>query len=80
MRKNEDYTMEKLPLDVICKATQGDSEAIDTVRTYYRPYLRAMAVEELYDATGESHYVVNEDIFQHLESKMMDSIAKFKLD
>ncbi|MFR9543396.1 MAG: helix-turn-helix domain-containing protein [Rikenellaceae bacterium] len=76
--RNRQY--EKLPLEVICRAMKGEDSAIGMVRTHYRPYLRAMAMEELYDATGGTHYVVNEEIFELLEDKMMDSISKFTLD
>lgn len=80
MKNNRNKQYEKLPLEVICRAIKEDGDAIDMVRTYYRPYLKAMATEELYDATGGAHYVVNEDVFELLEAKMMDSISKFTLD
>lgn len=69
----------KLELDVIVSAIQGDTMAINAVCAHYRPYLRALATEELFDASGQSHFIYNEDIFFQLESKLMTSILKYKI-
>lgn len=66
-----------LPYATIVAATEGDTEAIMTVRDHYRPYIRYLARRPFFDEYG-SCYVFSDDIMaKQLENKLIAGILKF---
>ena len=47
--------------------------------SFYRPYIRALATRELYDASGCAHAVVDEQLCRQLEIKLIMSVLKFRV-
>ncbi len=55
------------PLETILAATREDSQAMDELVSFYRPYIWTLATRELYDASGCAHTVVDEQLCRQLD-------------
>ena len=69
-----------LPFPVIVSAAGGDTYAINIVLKHYAGYISALSVRTLYDDNGEPHLCVDDDLRRRLETKLITSITKFRLD
>lgn len=67
------------PLDTILAAMQEDPQAMDELTCFYRPYIRTLATRDLYDASGCTHPVVDEQLCRELEIKLIMSVLKFQI-
>lgn len=68
-----------LPFSVIAAATKGNVDAINMVLKHYEGYIARLSLRKLYDETGNSYMVVDEDMRRRLETKLITKILKFKV-
>lgn len=78
-RKKPGKTYAMPPLETILAAAREDSQAMDELLLFYRPYIRALAARELYDASGCACTVIDEQLCRQLEIKLIVSVLKFKV-
>ena len=69
----------RIPLQTILVAKSGASEALAEILRHYEPYIASCAKRPFYDEYGNRYDVINEDIRQQLESKLMLQIV-YKFD
>ena len=67
------------PLDTILAAMRENPQAMDELTRFYRPYIRTLATRDLYDASGCTHPVVDEQLCRELEIKLIMSVLKFQI-
>ncbi|MBW4829546.1 MAG: helix-turn-helix domain-containing protein [Clostridiaceae bacterium] len=79
MKQNELKSYNKLIFPVIEAATEGNSEAINTVVKHYEGYIAVLATRKFYDTSGNPHLYVDEDLRRRLEIKLITGILAFKV-
>jgi hypothetical protein len=67
-----------LPPEIIRGAVQYDIESIEAVMAHFNGYISKLSTVELYDKEGRLHYVLDENIQYRLESKLIDTLHKFR--
>ncbi len=70
---------ELVPLQTILAAKSGDSEALAEILRHYTAYIASYAKRPFYDEYGNRYDVIDEEIRQQLESKLMLQIV-YKFD
>lgn len=55
-------------------ATKGDSEALQLILAYYKPYIRICSQRTFYDSYGNRYEFIDDDMVQQIESKLMYQI------
>lgn len=55
-------------------ATKCDPETLQLILAYYRPYIRNCSQRTFYDSYGIRYELVDEDMVQQIESKLMYQI------
>ena len=73
MRDERKYQI--MPYTVIEKAVKGDSFALNEVMQCYKNY-----IEKLSQIEGGSEYLLDEEIKQMLQIKLIMKVMMFKLD
>lgn len=68
-----------LPYQVIVLASQGDILAMDIVLKHYEPYIACLCLITEIDDYGFPHTVVDEDMRQRLERKLIEKVLEFKV-
>lgn len=66
-----------LPYATIVAATAGNTEAMLTVRDYYRPYIRYLARRPFFDEYGSCYVFSDDTMAKRLENKLIAGILKF---
>ena len=60
--------------ETIRAAVRGEKDALDEVLNYYTPYIRSCSKRTFYDSYGNRYELVDEDMVQQIESKLMYQI------
>jgi hypothetical protein len=68
----------KLDYDLICKATQGNHQALNDVLRYYDHYIDALCAYEIKDENGIVRREIDIDMKIKLQLKLADEIKKWK--
>ena len=66
-----------LPYSTIVAATEGDPEAMLTVRDHYRPYIKYLARRPFFDEYGSCYVFSDDTMANQLENKLIAGILKF---
>ena len=69
-----------LPFHMISSAVQGKPDAVNAVIHHYSGYIAALATRTSYDAQGNPHLHVDEELRRRLETKLMIAILSFDLN
>lgn len=69
----------ELRYDVIIKAVNGENKALEIVFEYYEPLIIKMSKIPIYE-DGSVKYVVKQDLYITLKSKLYDIIRKFNVE
>lgn len=69
-----------LPFQTVYLASLGDIEAMRDVVRRYEPYINKLSTQPFIDPTGNIHYVVNEDIKNRLQTKLIAKVLLFRID
>lgn len=64
-----------IPYAVIVAAKNGDSEAMSQILRHYEPYIIRCSKRTLYDEYGNQYQVVDEEIKNRIQSKLMYQIV-----
>jgi len=67
-----------LNLDLINRATNGDSQAIQAILQYYDDYIDALSAYEFEDEDGVVHRKIDQDIKAELQCKLIEAVKKWK--
>lgn len=70
---------ELIPLKTILAAKAGDGEALTQILQHYAHYIASYAKRPFYDEYGNRYDVIDEEIRQQLESRLMLQIV-YKFD
>ena len=70
---------ELVPLKTILAAKTGDSEALAEIVQHYALYIASFSKRPFYDEYGKQYDIVDEEIRQQIESKLMLQIV-YKFD
>lgn len=65
--------------EVIEKVLTNEVNAIYEVLKYYEPYINKLSLREYYDTYGKMIFVLDEDIKQMLQIKLVMKIIDFKI-
>ncbi len=68
-----------LTYDTICKAVNGDENAVTEIFEHYEPYIIKLAKVPFYDEEGNLKYKIDEDIYMCLKLKLHEVILRFKV-
>lgn len=68
-----------IPLQTILAAKSGDNEALAGILRHYAVYIASFAKRPFYDDYGNRHDIIDEEIRQQIESKLMLQIV-YKFD
>lgn len=64
-----------IPYAIIVAAKNGDSEAMSQILRHYEPYIIRCSKRTLYDEYGNQYQVVDEEIKNRIQSKLMYQIV-----
>lgn len=67
-----------LSYELICKATQGDPQALDEILRYYDHYIDALCAYEITDGNGIVRREIDYDMKAKLQLKLIEGIKKWK--
>ena len=70
---------ERVSYEVIKNAVQNDEAAIAQIVLHYRNYIQFLSLREAELADGSRIKYVDEEMALRLETKLMESVGKFKL-
>ena len=70
---------QELNYDVIIKAVSGENKALENVFEYYEPLIIKMSKIPIYE-DGSVKYVVKQDLYITLKSKLYDIIRRFNVE
>lgn len=65
-----------LPFDVICSASNGDTDALNRVIRHYDGYIARLSMRQTYDEYGNFRWGVDEAMRRQLENKLVDAIVR----
>lgn len=68
-----------LNYSLIRSATSGDEEAIGRILAIYEPYINTLASKKLFDTDGNEFVGIDIDLQEHLKTKLIDVILKYKV-
>ena len=68
----------QLTEDSIRNAIRGEPNAVKRVLTYYSGYMTTLATRSVCDADGSRKYIVNEELRDQLETKLILAILAFQ--
>jgi hypothetical protein len=68
----------ELNYDLICKAVNGDPEALDAILQYYDTYINALVAYEAIDEDGKIYMALDEDMKARLQCKLIEAIKKWR--
>lgn len=69
-----------LPYETILAATKGDPLALETVVSSFKGYTNRLATREFQDSSGAFHHMVDDDMKNRLEMKLIVAVMKFNAD
>jgi len=79
MKQNKsENSVGALTVPVILAAINGDTDALRSVVNRYQYYINALATKQLYDEYGNVYSMVDEELRQKLEIRLIVKIMKFK--
>jgi hypothetical protein len=67
-----------LAVPVILAAASGNTDALCAVVNHYKGYITALSTKRLYDDKGSTYLVMDEDLRQELEMRLITKVLKFK--
>ncbi len=70
---------ELISIDIISAASHGDIDAINTILRHYKGYITALSMREVYDSDGNCYTILDEELKQRLETKLITKILEFKI-
>ena len=77
MKNENNYRL--LPYPVILAATTGAEAALNKVISHYGGYIAKLSLRPIYGEDGNSHYAVDESIRRRLETKLVETVLKFRV-
>jgi len=72
-------SQDKIRYETIIWAIQNNDEAIMQIVAHYRNYIRYLSLHEVEIANGRNMKYVDEEIALRLETKLMESVTKFRV-
>lgn len=78
IEKNRD-NKKLVPFQTIKRASEGDDQAINEILKHYEGYIANLSIRKMYDEYGAVHFCVDETLRRRLETKLINTIFKFKL-
>jgi hypothetical protein len=67
-----------LAVPVIIAAVGGDTDALCSVVKHYQGYILALSTKRLYDENGNTYLVIDEELRQELETRLITKVLMFK--
>lgn len=68
----------KLDYDLICRATQGDTQALNDILLYYDHYINSLCAYEIREKNGVVRREIDLDMKIKLQLRLVDAIKKWK--
>ncbi len=68
-----------IPLPLIVKATDGDTEAINQILHHYRGYITKRSLRLMKDEYGNQSMVVDEVLRGRMETRLITKILSFEI-
>ena len=72
-------SQDKIRYETIIWAIQNNDDAIMQILAHYRNYIRYLSLHEAEIANGRNMKYVDEEIALRLETKLMESVTKFRV-
>ncbi|MGX7198014.1 helix-turn-helix domain-containing protein [Enterococcus olivae] len=70
----------RIPFETILYATDGDLDAIERIKSHFRPYLIKCSLRPMIDDLGNSHMILDETLFGRLETRLLTKILSFEIE
>ena len=77
MKNRRDANHNHLPVAVICAATEGEPDAVNTILRHYRGYITTLSLRRLHDEYGNTFLCVDETLRSRLEIKLITGLLAF---
>ena len=68
-----------IQFQIIKRASEGDVQAINEILKHYEGYIAILSIRKMYDEYGVIHFCIDETLRRRLETKLIQTILKFKL-
>lgn len=68
-----------IQFQIIKRASEGDVQAINEILKHYEGYIANLSIRKMYDEYGVIHFCIDETLRRRLETKLIQTILKFKL-
>lgn len=68
-----------VPLALIVKATDGDTEAINQILYQYRGYITKLSLRLMKDEFGNQSMVVDELLYGRMQTRLITKILSFEI-
>ena len=68
-----------IQFQIIKRASEGDVQAINEILKHYEGYIANLSIRKMYDEYGVIHFCIDETLLRRLETKLIQTILKFKL-
>ena len=70
----------RIPVPLIVKACDGDTEAINQILHYYRGYIAKRSLRLMKDEYGNQSMVVDEVLRGRMETRLITKILSFEIE
>lgn len=77
MSAKTNYTV--IPYETIQKAVNGDKDALKSVLIHYTNYIKKLSQRPFTDTYGNVTFLIDEQLKQQIESRLIIAIQKFRL-
>ncbi|MGM0282916.1 hypothetical protein IGJ01_000957 [Enterococcus sp. AZ089] len=68
-----------VPIPIILSAIEEDPVSIKIILKYYQSYMASLSLSNGFNETGKSIVYIDEIMLRQLETKLIESILKFKV-
>ena len=80
MNDRKNFGKEKLSLDVINKAANGDIESMNALLNHYTGYIITLSTRKFYDEEGNQYKDINIILRNYLERLFIAKVMKYKMN
>lgn len=75
--KQKKEKIKLLPYEVIQRATQGDSEAMQAILIHYEGYIRSLSTRIMVDDYGTKYSFIDTELQERLKTKLITKTLEF---
>lgn len=70
----------KIPYELICRAANGNTAAINSIVNLYEPYINRLAITKCVDEFGKTRYIIDDEAVGRMKTKLITKILSFNVN